>query len=165
MIKLTIDIQLDDESGKELNELTKELFSKLYDAKVESELRVGARENSITIELYPSKCSKKAPQRVLKVVSDSLDKVYSDGSKREINDKMDRVSYIPYERKSYLNKIRKSYGFPEYSHEGSTIICKVADLKDPASKGYRRFIEECNKYLSAMERSEAQAHKWVIDRR
>ena len=159
MTTLTIDIQLDDESGNNLRELIKDLVPKLYDTTVETDLNVKAISGHITVELCHSNASKNSTRSVLKAVSDSLDKVYSDGSKREINDKMDRVSYIPYERKSYLNKIRKSYGFPEYSYEGSTLICKVADLQDPTSKGYKRLIEECSEYLSAMGHTKPQKHK------
>lgn len=72
MIKPTIDIPLNDESGDDFRKLAKELelVLKLWDSKLETD------------NLDTSKCSKKAPQSVLKAVSDSLDEVCSDGSKK-----------------------------------------------------------------------------------
>ena len=151
MIKPTIDIPLNDESGDDFRKLAKELelVLKLWDSKLETDVHVKTFGRSITINLDTSKCSKKAPQSVLKAVSDSLDRVYSEGFKQAKNEKFSRVSYVPYD-------------FPEYSHEGSTIICKAADLKDPTSKGYGRFIEEYNKYMSALGHTKPQKYKGDI---
>lgn len=140
MTTLTITLYLEDEPGKDSYELAKEIHSQVYNSGSKADPTMTIGKDYIVLDLHASKCPKKAPQSVLKAVSDSLDRVYSDGSKEAINEK------------SYFNRVRAMYGFPEYSHEESTIICKVADLQDPTSKGCRRFIEECNKYLSAMER-------------
>ena len=159
MTTLTITLYLEDEPGKDSYELAKEIHSQVYNSESKADPTMTIGKDYIVLDLHASKCYKKAPQSVLKAVSDSLDVVYSEGSKQVKNEKYSRVSYIPYERKSYLNKIRKSYGFPEYSYEGSTLICKVADLQDPTSKGYKRLIEECSEYLSAMGHTKPQKHK------
>lgn len=140
MTTLTITLYLEDETGKDSYELAKEIHSRVYNSGSKADPTMTIGKDYIVLDLHASKCPKKAPQSVLKAVSDSLDRVYSEGSKEAINEK------------SYLNRVRARYGFPEYSHEESTIICKVADLQDPTSKGYNRFMEECNKYLSAIGR-------------
>lgn len=104
MTTLTITMYLEDEPGKDSYDLAKEIHSRMYSSGLKSDPIMTIGKDYIVVNLHASKHSKKAPQSVLKAVSDSLDKVYSDGSKREINDKMDRVSYIPYEHKIYLNK-------------------------------------------------------------
>ena len=158
MTTLTITLYLEDEPGKNSLELAKEIVSRVHNSRPDGNTTITVSKERISVDLYTSKCPKKAPQSVLKAVSDSLDVVYSEGAKQAKNEKYSRVAYIPYDellsvaRCSNGKTYGETYGFPEYNHEGSTIICKVADLKDPASKGYRRFIEECNKYLSAMER-------------
>ena len=128
MTTLTITLYLEDEPGKDSYDLAKEIHSRVYNSGLKADPIMTIGKDYIVLDLHASKCYKKAPQSVLKAVSDSLDKVYPDGSKREINDKMDRVSFIPYERKSYLNNIRKSYGFPGYSYDGRTVICREWDL-------------------------------------
>ena len=143
MTTLTITLYLEDEPGKDSYELAKEIHSQVYNSGSKADPTMTIGKDYIVLDLHASKCSKKAPQSVLKAVSDSLDRVYSDGSKQAINEKAGGSNDKTY---------GETYGFPEYSHEESTFICKVADLQDPTSKGYRRFIEECNRYLSAMER-------------
>lgn len=140
MTTLTITLYLEDAPGKDSYELAKEIHSQVYNSGSKADPTMTIGKDYIVLDLHASKCPKKAPQIVLKAVSDSLDRVYSDGCKEAINEK------------SCLNGLRAEYGFPEYSHDESTFICKVTDLQDPTSKGYRRFIEECNKYLSAIER-------------
>ena len=132
MTTLTITLYLEDESGKDSYELAKEIHSKVYNSGSKADPTMTIGKDYIVLDLHASKCSKKAPQSVLKAVSDSLDRVYSDGSKQ------------------IINEIRKLHGLPEYNHDGGTIICKVSDLQDPTSKGYRRFMEAYNKYLSSM---------------
>ncbi len=152
MTTLTITLYLEDEPGKDSYELAKEIHSQVYDSGSKADPTMTIGKDYIVLDLHAPKYSKKAPQSVLKAVSDSLDRVYSDGSKQVKNHEFCGVSCVPYESLSYFNKVRAEYGFPEYSHDESTCICKVTDLQDPTSKGYRRFIEECNKYLSAIER-------------
>lgn len=149
MIKMTITLYVQEKSENKSQELASELLSKLHDGGISYGLHITNGEDGINFELDTSKHSKKAPQSVLKAVSDSLDRVYSEGFKQAKNEKFSRVSYVPYD-------------FPEYSHEGSTIICKAADLKDPTSKGYGRFIEEYNKYMSAMGHTKPQKYKGDI---
>ena len=152
MTTLTITLYLEDETGKDSYELAKVIHSQVYNSGSKADPTMTIGKDYIVLDLHASKCPKKAPQSVLKAVSDSLDRFYSDGCKQAKNHEFCGVSCVPYESLSCLNKLRAEYGFPEYSHEESTIICKVADLKDPTSKRYRRFMEECNKYLSAIER-------------
>ena len=155
MTTLTITLYLEDETGKDSYELAKEIHSQVYNSGSKADPTMTIGKDYIVLDLHASKCPKKAPQSVLKAVSDSLDRVYSEGSKRAINEKAGGISYIPYSRPDRLKldrRMRSLHGFPEYSHEESTIVCKVTDLQDPTSKGCRRFVEECNKYLSAMER-------------
>lgn len=153
MTTLTITLYLENEPGKDSYELAKEIHSQVYNSESKADPTMTIGKDYIVLDLHASKCSKKAPQSVLKAVSDSLDRVYSEGSKKAINDKAGGVASLLSVARCYKGKTYvETYGFPEYSHEGSTIICKVADLQDPTSKGYRRLIEECNKYLSAMER-------------
>ena len=152
MTTLTITLYLEDAPGKDSYELAKEIHSKVYNSGSKADPTMTIGKDYIVLDLHASKCSKKAPQSVLKAVSDSLDRVYSEGSKEGKNEKSrGAASLLSVARCSNGKTYGETYGFPKYSHEESTIICKVADLQDPTSKGYRRFMEECNKYLSAME--------------
>ena len=86
-------------------------------------------------------------------LDDNCKKKDSEGSKQTIDEKAGGIaSLLSVARCSNGKTYGETYGFPEYSHEESTVICKISDLQDPTSKGYKRFMEECNKYLSAMER-------------
>ena len=104
MTILTITLYLEDESGKDSYELAKEIHSQVYNSWSKEDPTMTIGKDYIVLDLHASKCSEKAPQSVLKAVSDSLDRVYSEGSKQAINEKFSRVSYIPYERQSCLNK-------------------------------------------------------------
>lgn len=113
MTTLTITLYIEDEPGKDSYELAKEIHSKFYNSGLNADPTMTIGKDYIVVDLHTSKCPKKAPQRVLKAVSDSLDVVYSGGSKQAKNEKYSRVSYIPYERQSYFNRVRASYGLPE----------------------------------------------------
>ena len=112
MTTLTITLYLEDAPGKDSYELAKEIHSQVYNSrsKVDPTMTIG--KDYIVLDLHTSKCPKKAPQSVLKAVSDSLDRVYSDGSKQAKNEKSGRVSHIPYERLSYFNGLRAMHGLP-----------------------------------------------------
>ena len=113
MTTLTITLYLEDETGKDSYELAKEIHSQVYNSgsKIDPTMTIG--KDYIVLDLHASKCLKKAPQSVLKAVSDSLDRVYSNGSKQAKNEECSRATYIPYEPKSYFNKVRAMYGLPE----------------------------------------------------
>ena len=113
MTTLTITLYLEDETGKDSYELAKEIHSQVYNSGSKADPTMTIGKDYIVLDLHASKCSKKAPQSVLKAVSDSLDRVYSDDSKLEKNEECSRAAYIPYEPKSYFNKIRAMYGLPE----------------------------------------------------
>lgn len=113
MTTLTITLYLEDETGKDSYELAKEIHSQVYNSGSKADPTMTIGKDYIVLDLHASKCSKKAPQSVLKAVSDSLDKVYSDGSKQVKNEKSRGLSYITYEPKSYFNKVRAMYGLPE----------------------------------------------------
>ena len=113
MINLMITLYAPEKSENGAQELVGDLLSKLDDGRISYGLHVINDEDGFKIELDTSKYSKKAPQSVLKAVSDSLDRVYSDGSKLEKNEECSRAAYIPYEPKSYFNKVRAMYGLPE----------------------------------------------------
>ena len=113
MTTLTITLYLEDETGKDSYELAKEIHSQVYNSGSKADPTMTIGKDYIVLDLHASKCSKKAPQSVLKAVSDSLDRVYSDGSKLEKNEECSRAAYIPYEPKSYFNKVRAMYGLPE----------------------------------------------------
>ena len=112
MTTLTITLYLEDAPGKDSYELAKEIHARVYNLVSKADPTMTIGKDYIVLDLHASKCSKKAPQSVLKAVSDSLDRVYSEGSKQGINEKMVRVSYVPYD-KSYFNKVRAMYGLPE----------------------------------------------------
>ena len=112
MTTLTITLYLEDAPGKDSYELAKEIHSKVYNSGSKADPTMTIGKDYIVLDLHASKCSKKAPQSVLKAVSDSLDRVYSEGSKQGINEKMVRVSYAPYERLSYFNGLRAMHGLP-----------------------------------------------------
>ena len=113
MTTLTITLYLEDEPGKDSYELAKEIHSKVYNSGSKADPTMTIGKDYIVLDLHASKCYKKAPQSVLKAVSDSLDRVYSDGCKQAKNEESSRVSYIPYEHDPCFNKIRRSYGLPE----------------------------------------------------
>ena len=114
MTTLTITLYLEDETGKDSYELAKEIHSKVYNSGSKADPTMTIGKDYIVLDLHASKCSKKAPQSVLKAVSDSLDRVYSDGSKQEKNEECSMPPYYtPYEPKSYFNKVRAMYGLPE----------------------------------------------------
>ena len=113
MTTLTITLYLEDEPGKDSYELAKEIHSQVYNSGSGADPTMTIGKDYIVLDLHASKCSKKAPQSVLKAVSDSLDRVYSDGCKQAKNEECSRAAYIPYEPKSYFNKIRAMYGLPE----------------------------------------------------
>ena len=113
MTTLTITLYLEDAPGKDSYELAKEIHSQVYNSGSKADPTMTIGKDYVVLDLHASKCSKKAPQSVLKAVSDSLDRVYSDGSKLEKNEECSRAAYIPYEPKSYFNKVRAMYGLPE----------------------------------------------------
>ena len=113
MTTLTITLYLEDEPGKDSYELAKEIHAQVYNSGSKADPTMTIGKDYIVLDLHASICPKKAPQSVLKAVSDSLDRVYSDGSKLEKNEECSRAAYIPYEPKSYFNKIRAMYGLPE----------------------------------------------------
>lgn len=122
MTTLTITLYLEDEPGKDSYELAKEIHSKFYNSGLNADPTMTIGKDYIVVDLHASKCPKKAPQSVLKAVSDSLDTVYSERSKQAKNEKYSRVSYIPYEPRSYFNKVRASYGLPELDLEDSKLF-------------------------------------------
>ena len=87
MTTLTITLYLEDAPGKDSYELAKEIHSRVYNSGSKADPTMTIGKDYIVLDLHASKCSKKAPQSVLKAVSDSLDRVYSDGSKQAINEK------------------------------------------------------------------------------
>ena len=87
MTTLTITLYLEDEPGKDSYELAKEIHSQVYNSGSKADPTMTIGKDYIVLDLHASKCSKKAPQSVLKAVSDSLDRVYSEGSKQAINEK------------------------------------------------------------------------------
>ena len=113
MTTLTITLYLEDAPGKDSYELAKEIHSKVYNSGSKADPTMTIGKDYIVLDLHASKCSKKAPQSVLKAVSDSLDRVYSDGSKQGKNYEFCGVSCVPYEHLSYFNKVRAMYGLPE----------------------------------------------------
>ena len=112
MTTLTITIHIDDESGNDSFELAKEIVSRVYNSRPGVDTKFTVSKECISVDLHASKCPKKAPQSVLKAVSDSLDVVYSERSKQAKNEKCSRVSYTPYERLSYFNGLRAMHGLP-----------------------------------------------------
>ena len=128
MTTLTITLYLEDEPGKDSYDLAKEIHSQVYNSESKADPTMTIGKDYIVLDLHASKYSKKAPQSVLKAVSDSLDRVYSEGSKRAKNEKYSRVAYIPYERLSYFNKIRAEHGFPLIPEWQDGILLKGWDL-------------------------------------
>lgn len=74
MTTLTITLYLEDESGKDSYELAKEIHSKVYNSGSKADPTMTIGKDYIVLDLHASKCSKNAPQSVLKAVSDSLDR-------------------------------------------------------------------------------------------
>ena len=130
MTTLTITLYLEDEPGKDSYELAKEIHSKVYNSGSKADPTMTIGKDYIVLDLHASKCSKKAPQSVLKAVSDSLDRVYSEGSKWSINEKCSRVSYIPYERLPYFNKLRVKNGLPPMSEWQEELLSKAWELNE-----------------------------------
>ena len=130
MTTLTITLYLEDETGKDSYELAKEIHSQVYNSGSKADPTMTIGKDYIVLDLHASKCSKKAPQSVLKAVSDSLDRVYSDGSKRAINEKSGRVSHIPYEHLSYFNKLRVKNGLPPMSEWQEELLSKAWELNE-----------------------------------
>ena len=128
MTTLTITLYLEDEPGKDSYELAKEIHSKFYNSGLNADPTMTIGKDYIVVDLHASKCPKKAPQSVLKAVSDSLDAVYSEGSKQAKNEKYSRVSYIPYERLSYFNGLRAEHGFPLIPEWKDGVLLKGWDL-------------------------------------
>ena len=130
MTTLTITLYLEDAPGKDSYELAKEIHSKVYNSGSKADPTMTIGKDYIVLDLHASKCPKKAPQSVLKAVSDSLDRVYSDGSKQAINEKYSRVSHIPYEHLSYFNKLRVKNGLPPMSEWQEELLSKAWELNE-----------------------------------
>lgn len=128
MTTLTITLYIEDEPGKDSYELAKEIHSKFYNSGLNADPTMTIGKDYIVVDLHASKCPKKAPQSVLKAVSDSLDVVYSERSKQEKNEKYSRVSYIPYERLSYFNGLRAMHGLPPIFEWQDVALRKEWDL-------------------------------------
>ena len=128
MTTLTITLYLEDEPGKDSYELAKEIHSQVYNSGSKADPTMTIGKDYIVLDLHASKCPKKAPQSVLKAVSDSLDRVYSDGCKQAKNEKCSRVSYIPYERLSYFNGLRAMHGLPPIFEWQDGVLRKEWDL-------------------------------------
>ena len=129
MTTLTITLYIEDEPGKDSYELAKEIVSRVYNnSRPGVDTKVTVSKECISVDLYTSKCPKKASQSVLKAVSDSLDVVYSGDSKQEKNEKYSRVSYIPYERLSYFNGLRAMHGLPPIFEWPDGVLLKGWDL-------------------------------------
>ena len=128
MTTLTITLYLEDEPGKDSLELAKEIVSRVHNSRPDGNTTITVSKERISVDLYTSKCPKKAPQSVLKAVSDSLDVVYSEGAKQAKNEKYSRVAYIPYERLSYFNKVRAEHGFPLIPEWQDGVLLKGWDL-------------------------------------
>ena len=130
MTTLTITLYLEDAPGKDSYELAKEIHSRVYNSGSKADPTMTIGKDYIVLDLHASKCSKKAPQSVLKAVSDSLDRVYSDGSKQAKNEKSGRVSHIPYEHLSYFNKLRVKNGLPPMSEWQEELLSKAWELNE-----------------------------------
>ena len=130
MTTLTITLYLEDEPGKDSYELAKEIHSRVYNSGSKADPTMTIGKDYIVLDLHASKCPKKAPQSVLKAVSDSLDRVYSEGSKPAINEKSSRVSHIPYEHLSYFNKLRVKNGLPPMSEWQEELLSKAWELDE-----------------------------------
>ena len=102
MTTLTITLYIEDEPGKDSYELAKEIHSRVYNSRPDGDAKFTVSKECISVDLHASKCSKKAPQSVLKAVSDSLDVVYSEGSKQVKNEK---YSIIKLNGKALLDRL------------------------------------------------------------
>ena len=130
MTTLTITLYLEDAPGKDSYELAKEIHSQVYNSGSKADPTMTIGKDYIVLDLHASKCSKKAPQSVLKAVSDSLDRVYSDGSKPAKNHKYCGVSCAQYERLSYFNRLRVRDGFPPMPEWQEALLLKAWELDE-----------------------------------
>ena len=130
MTTLTITLYLEDEPGKDSYELAKEIHSRVYNSGSKADPTMTIGKDYIVLDLHASKCSKKAPQSVLKAVSDSLDMVYSEGSKQGKHHEFCGVSCVPYERLSYYNGLRAMHGLPPIPEWQGGFLLKAWELDE-----------------------------------
>ena len=129
MTTLTITLYLEDETGKDSYELAKEIHSKVYNSGSKADPTMTIGKDYIVLDLHASKCPKKAPQSVLKAVSDSLDRVYSEGSKQAINEKSRGVaSLLSVARCSNGKTYGETYGFPNDDEDKNAIFNEMRKM-------------------------------------
>lgn len=141
MTTLTITLYLEDEPGKDSYELAKEIHSQVYNSGSKADPTMTIGKDYIVLDLHASKCPKKAPQSVLKAVSDSLDRVYSEGSKQGKNEKYRRLVDDQFDRAAYFERVLVMYGFPELHDYQKELLRVILAHNEKTEQKFERQVQ------------------------